>query len=85
MQQLDGFRRRSNCLLFALGLRLALGGRIRAVPSRAWVGPHFVWEDHRYVVDLVPVAPRPWLLPRVLPRVVFDGVVRVRAREALEQ
>lgn len=81
MRHLDGLRRRSNCLIFALGMRLAFGGRIRVMRSRNWPGPHFQWEGRRYVVDLVPAVP----VPRLIPPPVFDGVVRVQAREEHEQ
>lgn len=81
LRPLNGLHRRSNCLIFAIGLRLAFGGRIRAMRSRNYPGPHFLWEGRRYVIDLVPVAP----VPRVVPPLVFDGVVRVRAREEAVQ
>lgn len=75
---LAGTRRTSNCLLFALGLRLALGGRIVRVRSVNWSGPHFAWEGQGYLVDFVPALPRPRLMPRLLPRLMFEGVIRVR-------
>lgn len=72
---LAGTRRTSNCLLFALGLRLALGGRIVRARSVNWSGPHFAWQGLGHQVDLVPISPRPKLLAPPL----FAGVVRVRA------
>lgn len=73
---LAGTRRNSNCLLFALGLRLALGGRIVRVQSVNWSGPHFVWIGNGHRIELVPVVPR--LRRHRLPRLLFDGVVRVQ-------
>lgn len=78
MLSIAGTRRLSNCLIFAVGLWIAMGGRIRRVASQNWSGPHFVWEGLGWRVDLVPARP----VPRILPPPLFVGVVRVEALEA---
>ncbi len=71
-----GLRGWSNCLIFAVAMRVALGGRILCVRSKFYPGPHFKWESpcRRYQLDYSP----PVKVKRLLPPPFFVGAVCVK-------
>lgn len=69
--------RRSNCLLWCLGMRLIYGGEIRAMRSPLYPGPRFLWR-----ADIgspwYTYAPRR-AVPRLCPPWRFPGRVEMVA------
>lgn len=71
----------SNCLIFALALRLRWGGQILRFPSWYYRGPHFMWRSEcgRFIADYVPIVRHVGRRGRKrwFPRPMFKGRVRV--------
>lgn len=70
--------RRGNCLIFALLMRLALGGRIASEPSKYGWWRHYWWESAcgKWRAEYNPPTKR----RRLLPPPIFRGSVTLRFR-----
>lgn len=65
----------SNCLIFAILLRLAIGGKVLSEPSRFGWWRHYYWQSPcgRWRAEFNPPAKR----PRACPPPVFLGRVTI--------